>query len=246
MKLLLGIFALTMSLNGLAFDPFENTYLGSVQNFIQQVQSIDVSEDFKLSHDDYKSVHLITICEAIDEETAINVLRQLANNGADLAVSTGRIGKTALHMAAYKAKPKLVRFFLNHIDVNHATKKYGFTPLSMVMASTSIFLTKDRLDIIKILLESGADVNSTIDGVGYTALHRAASRGWHQAVSLLLEYNADLRNNNNITHRTPLEMIGKQNDTDPGYKFSCSHKNCFGQCFIMRAQNYRKTRELLE
>jgi len=44
------------------------------------------------------------------------------------------------------------------------------------------------LDIIKLLLENGADVNR-VDFIGFTALHHACRKGASSVVSLLINEN---------------------------------------------------------
>jgi ankyrin repeat protein len=48
-----------------------------------------------------------------------------------------------------------------------------------------------HLEIVKLLLEHGADVNAKMEGLG-TALHLAASNGHLEIVKLLLENGADV------------------------------------------------------
>ena len=49
---------------------------------------------------------------------------------------------------------------------------------------------KGRVDIVKLLLEHGADINAA-DGSGYLALHAAAANNQAQVISLLLQAGAD-------------------------------------------------------
>lgn len=46
-------------------------------------------------------------------------------------------------------------------------------------------------NIVKILLDRGADINAT-DNYGWTALMSAAKNGYNKYVSILLEWGADI------------------------------------------------------
>jgi ankyrin repeat protein len=71
-------------------------------------------------------------------------------------------------------------------DVNAQGEKYGRTALHLAAMN-------GHLEIVKLLLEHGADVNAkTKEGYGYTALHSAASNGHLEIVKLLLEHGADV------------------------------------------------------
>ena len=80
-------------------------------------------------------------------------------------------------------------------DVN--TKEYpGYTPLILAIVNPFPHLDPGNVDIIKLLLQHNADVNSKTD-YGETALILSASRGQKDVVKLLLEYNADITASDN-------------------------------------------------
>lgn len=81
------------------------------------------------------------------------------------------------------------------IDMNTINKK-GKTPLHMA-------ISKDNVEIARLLLENKADVNNT-DRWGNTSLHLAISGGNIEITRLLLEYKANM-NKTNLIGNTPLK-----------------------------------------
>ncbi|XP_049819408.1 protein phosphatase 1 regulatory subunit 12A-like isoform X2 [Aethina tumida] len=86
-------------------------------------------------------------------------------------------------------------------QVNHAHPKHGATPLHVASA-------KGYSDVIKILLQCGADVDAQ-DVDGWTAMHAAAHWGQEEACQLLAEGLADL-DAKNFVGQTPFDV----SDTD--------------------------------
>lgn len=72
---------------------------------------------------------------------------------------------------------------------------------------------KGRVDLLKILLDAGADV-SAINNNGYTALHYAAGNGFIDCVKLLLARRADINSKNDITGLTPLIYSARDGQLD--------------------------------
>ncbi|MGR3302530.1 MAG: ankyrin repeat domain-containing protein [Candidatus Scalindua sp.] len=71
-------------------------------------------------------------------------------------------------------------------------------------------------NIIKLLIEMGADVNDVNEGGGYitkTALHEAIKRNSLDIVKILIENGANIETKN-INKYTPLQMAAKQGKTD--------------------------------
>ncbi|KAI8010615.1 26S proteasome non-ATPase regulatory subunit 10 [Camellia lanceoleosa] len=92
-----------------------------------------------------------------------------------------------LHVAASSAHPKVVKI-LSAIDpsvtgINSADEE-GWAPLHSASSS-------GNLEIVEILLSSGANVNLKNNG-GRTALHYAASKGWLKIAEILLSHGANI------------------------------------------------------
>jgi hypothetical protein len=71
------------------------------------------------------------------------------------------------------------------IDAGAPVNQSGWTPLIYAAA-------RDRVDIAKLLIAKGANVNASADN-GTTALMMAAREGYLQMLLLLLEHGADAK-----------------------------------------------------
>ncbi|CAG0891921.1 unnamed protein product [Cyprideis torosa] len=84
------------------------------------------------------------------------------------------------------------------VDVN-VRDTGGYTPLHYSVV-------KDQnIDITRLLLENGADVNAATRSGGATPLHRAVLKSQLQTVKLLMEHDADAKARNN-DGLTPVDM----------------------------------------
>ena len=87
-------------------------------------------------------------------------------------------------------------------DVNWKISTRGDTPLM----SAALSAAPNAVDVVRLLLDSGADVNSTSDGRN-TALHYAAANNKDGVVRLLIERGAILHlKNNNGDPKIPLDI----------------------------------------
>ncbi|KAL8820842.1 MAG: hypothetical protein Q9191_007431 [Dirinaria sp. TL-2023a] len=99
-------------------------------------------------------------------------------------------GRTALLWAAATGKEALAKLLLlgrirNNADID-ATNNRGKTALHLAVESKN-----NRLELVKVLLENGANVHARSDG-GWTALHNAAEKGYVDVASLLLQWKANV------------------------------------------------------
>lgn len=102
----------------------------------------------------------------------ITIIQQLLNHGANINSIHGQDGSTPLHYASrYSDDVKIIRFFLERgvypVDVEN---KLGNTPLFEAVR-------RGNIDIVKQLLEYGADVNFVNKLDGKTPLHHAYLNG---------------------------------------------------------------------
>ena len=115
-------------------------------------------------------------------------------------------GRTALLWAAATGKETLAKLLLsgrirNNADID-ATNNRGKTALHLAVESKS-----NRLALVKVLLEHGANVHAQSDG-GWTALHNAAEKGYDDVASLLLQWKADV-NATTSNGMTPLHWSAR-------------------------------------
>lgn len=94
-------------------------------------------------------------------------------------------GWTPLHLAAHYGHPETVAILLhNNTPVNiRSANQMANTPLHAALAGR-------RADVVKILVDAGADVNARQHG-GWVPLHSAAANGDRAMVDLLIARGAD-------------------------------------------------------
>jgi ankyrin repeat protein len=112
-------------------------------------------------------------------------LRQLIAQDAMCARAVSPDGWTPLHLAAAFAGAEPVTLLLEHGAHIH---QFSHNPLRNQPLHACIALNSS-LDVVRALLEAGADVNATQHG-GYTPLLQAAAAGKKDLVLLLLEHGA--------------------------------------------------------
>lgn len=116
------------------------------------------------------------------------IVRMLLGTNIDLEVKD-KEGRTALLWAAATGKSDLAELLLTGRSRNNAdirtTNNRGKTALHLAVESKT-----NRLALVKMLLENGADVHATSDG-RWTALHNTAEKGYEDVASLLLQWNAN-------------------------------------------------------
>jgi ankyrin repeat protein len=131
----------------------------------------------------------------------------LISRGAD-ANLVDLYGWAPLHFAASwgRKDTALILIVEGNADVNSCettAKGEGGTPPLIVAAKGS------HKEIIKLLLQYGADVNYPEMHHGHTALAAAAEVGLPEVVQLLLDYGANINYKNHITGTTALMMAAK-------------------------------------
>jgi ankyrin repeat protein len=112
-------------------------------------------------------------------------LRHLIAQDAMSARAISPDGWTPLHLAAAFAGPEPVTLLLEHGAHIH---QFSHNPMRNQPLHACIALNSS-LDVIRALIEGGADVNATQHG-GYTPLLQAAAAGKKDLVLLLLEHGA--------------------------------------------------------
>ncbi|XP_014679678.1 PREDICTED: putative ankyrin repeat protein RF_0381 [Priapulus caudatus] len=165
------------------------------------------------------------------------VVQMLLSHGAD-ANAADSYGETSLHHAAHYGQLHIMLLLLEAgADPNVAETQSGKTPLMKVMreceeAAVQMLLSHGananaadshgetslhhaaylgQLDIVRLLLEAGADPNvaETEERGSFTALHYSCDQLHTEMITLLLKHGAD-PNLVDCNKRTPLAIIGSQ------------------------------------
>ena len=132
-------------------------------------------------------------------------IKELIENGVDINIQNHN--GNLLHYACYFSRNLNFIIFLinNGININFKTMCDRRTPLHIVCYNNSDIDNLDNdLDIVKILINNEADINS-IDIYGDTPLHDACCRGLIEIVDELISLGADLYKKNNRGN-TPLNI----------------------------------------
>lgn len=144
------------------------------------------------AHDKKRPLQIATVVGSPD------IVELLIKIGADVN-STDSNGVTAAHIAAQLGEMKILRILLQAgADVNATTKRAKETPLHLSFVD-------DRVGIVALLVDSGADINAR-DIQGETPLHEAAAYGARRSVGFLLTTGADT-DIRDAKGRTPHDMV---------------------------------------
>ena len=103
-----------------------------------------------------------------------------------------KLGITPLHHAAHQGHKAVVKLLLaNKAKVNEKDQK-NETPLYTAVNSNDEKKRDARIEIAKLLLKHGANVNAAEKTFGFTPLNRAIATGQEDLIGLLISHNADI------------------------------------------------------
>ena len=138
----------------------------------------------------------------------IERVRELIKNDASLANAFSPDGFTALGLAVFFGHRDTVEMLLAAgAEVNTASREsMKVTPLHSAAAARQV-------EIARVLIAHGANVNATQVESGFTPLHEAALNGNLEFARLLLEHGADV-NAKMKDGKTPLGFALEQNNSE--------------------------------
>jgi uncharacterized protein len=110
----------------------------------------------------------------------------------------------AIHKAAYRGELKKVRDLLQEGANPDARDSFGGTALHAAMF-------QKNMEVVKVLLDHGCDINAQGTGNGYTPLHDAVWAENGEAVNLLLDRGArtNLKGKDGLTPYAKAQKEGK-------------------------------------
>ena len=176
------------------------------------------AKDFATHKPSCKEHGVRELLQAISDNDAAKVRRlaktkYVLNGRVDYAVPTDDeegdedhvLAKwTALHQCIRKKRCDLLRILCAAPGVKVDIKDGdGETPLFVAAANS------DDIDILKVLISSGANVNA-MSGDGWTALMMAARDGYYDHAELLLKAGADVYLGRDMFGRTCMDLVASQ------------------------------------
>ncbi len=120
------------------------------------------------------------------EEGDFDTVAELVDQGADVNLRNEQLC-TPLHLAAQQGHLDLVKYLIQRYADIDARAAYGEQPL--LMAITSRWGARADPDVVRFLVNSGADIRATDDD-GWTPLYAAAERGALSVAEVLLKAGA--------------------------------------------------------
>lgn len=118
---------------------------------------------------------------------------------------------TEFHLVIWKGDVELVRSMIANGADLHAVDWEGDTPLFQLFKMTYNERKPEHLEIVRILVEAGIDLDTHLDYLGRTCLQNSALDAWPSLASTLLELGADVDATGTIG-ATPLLLAASSYD----------------------------------
>ena len=184
--MLFAIFVLSINLYSLSNieEKFINACLEGNKRFVERY--IKNKENLNVTDSEYNTGLIYAIHKGY-----YDIVKILIDAGADIN-KQNKLGGTALSVAAFNEDKEILKLLIdNNINLNSKLKKDGHTPL--ICASH-----ENNTDIVKILVEAGADVNIK-DNDNMTALNYAVYNDNYEIAEILVNKGADCNIIGNIS-----------------------------------------------
>ncbi|KAH9046631.1 ankyrin repeat-containing domain protein [Lactarius hengduanensis] len=178
-----------------------------------------------------------TPLHAASIDGSVDIMRWLLDHGADVNARTNS-RRIPLHLAAFNMQLEAAQVLLEYnADVN-SRSHYGNTPLHDAISYDDADPEKEKVGVVRLLLEYGADPNACDDN--YTPLHEASSKGFLEIARVLLSYGANVDEKDG-EGRTPFEVASLKGHDEMG-KLLLEHGAVTAVTYIGSGFGYRKER----
>ena len=165
-------------------------------------------------------------------ENSIGQVQKLIDEGANVNASGFEIfphGKcTPLQVAAYKGYDDIAELLISNGALLEAKNQKGQTALKVAIYAENIKVVKlllskgaypylfrsvlvNNTEIVRSLLENGANVEETEENSHFKPLHLATLKGNCEIIQLLIDYNADINASINQGYTPLQDAISKNN-----------------------------------
>lgn len=118
----------------------------------------------------------------------LGAVEELLSAGASFDIRRFFTDYTALDVAAQQGHVDVVRALIRNGKDVTVPNQYGFTTLHHAVDSDGA--RRDRVDVVRVLLGAGADIEAKTETDGPSPLHIAASQPYESRVCALLEGGA--------------------------------------------------------
>ena len=139
---------------------------------------------------------------------SVDTMQWLLNHGASPNARSSPLLGTPLRIAAYHMYLDAVQVLLKHNADLNLQDYFGKTPLYEILNNGDSSREEERVTIMRLLLEHGADPNRCANDLR-TPLHEASSRGQVKAARLLLSYGVKIDEKDD-TGRTPFQLAASK------------------------------------